>query len=106
MRRSTATLLCLAISWSWVPLQPAAAAVTVGGGRPAVVQVPARHDPEVPIPLVVLLHGYGGDAANQEGYWRLAPLAERVPFLCVRPNGTVDTSGSRFWNATNACCNF
>ena len=78
--------------------------VTVGGGRPAVVQVPSGYDPAIPIPLIVLLHAYSFSSTDQENYWKLAPLAERLTFLCVRPNGTVDSSGYRFWNSTDTCC--
>jgi polyhydroxybutyrate depolymerase len=36
----------------------------------------------------------------------MVPLVESERILLIAPNGTFDRSGSRFWNATDACCNF
>ena len=68
--------------------------------------VPDSYNPDVPAPLVVALHGYGGSGAGQEAYLRYIPLAEEYGFLYAYPDGTVDQGGRRFWNATDACCNF
>ena len=77
---------------------------TVGGDRPVTVHVPAGHDPDVPAPLLMLLHGYGVPADEQEAYMRLGPVAAARGMLYLRPEGTVDTPGFRFWDATDACC--
>jgi polyhydroxybutyrate depolymerase len=37
---------------------------------------------------------------------QFGPLAEQYGFLYLYPDGTVDSVGNRFWNATDACCNF
>ncbi|TVR22481.1 MAG: hypothetical protein EA389_13400 [Ilumatobacter sp.] len=68
--------------------------------------VPSWYDGSEPVPLVLSLHGYTGSGPVQESYFRLGPLAEERGFLLVTPNGTFDAAGSRFWNATDACCNF
>ena len=34
------------------------------------------------------------------------PLAEARGFLYCYPDGTIDRWGNRFWNATDACCDF
>jgi len=68
--------------------------------------VPSSYDGSATVPLVMSLHGYTGSAANQEAYFQLAPLAEERGFLLALPDGTYDALGSRFWNATDACCNF
>ena len=55
-------------------------------------------------PLIVSLHGYGGDSAYQAAY---VPLHERVNtdgFALLLPNGTRDDEGNRFWNPTDRCC--
>jgi polyhydroxybutyrate depolymerase len=58
------------------------------------------------MPLVLLFHGYGSDAAEIGRYIRLDTLVDAKRFLLVRPDGTRDRSGRRFWNATDACCDF
>ena len=55
-------------------------------------------------PLVVSLHGFGGDSAYQSIY---VPLHERVNsdgFGLLLPNGIQDSEGNRFWNPTDGCC--
>jgi polyhydroxybutyrate depolymerase len=76
------------------------------GRGPVTVHVPQSYNPEVPTPLVFLLHGYGGNGDWQESYFQFLPLAEEHGFLYLYPNGTVDQAGNRFWNATDACCDF
>ena len=56
------------------------------------------------MPLVILLHAYTGDGLSQERYFDLQPLAEERGFLYVHPDGVLDGSGYRGWNATDACC--
>jgi polyhydroxybutyrate depolymerase len=58
------------------------------------------------MPLVVMLHGYGASGAIEEGYLGLTSVSDQRGFLYVHPDGTVNQSGLRFWNATPACCNF
>lgn len=55
-------------------------------------------------PLIVSLHGYGGDSASHATY---IPLHERVGndgFALLLPNGTRSDAGNRFWNPTDMCC--
>lgn len=55
-------------------------------------------------PLIVSLHGYGGDSAVHAAYF---PLHQRVNdrgFALLLPNGTMDGEGNRFWNPTDQCC--
>jgi polyhydroxybutyrate depolymerase len=76
--------------------------------RPYEVFVPSSYEEGTPMPLVILLHGYTGSGLVQEGYFRIEPLAEELGFLYVVPDGTREDSAdaNRFWNATEACCNF
>jgi polyhydroxybutyrate depolymerase len=76
------------------------------GGRQVTVHVPDTYDPARPAPLVILLHGYGSDAREQEAYFRLTPESDRRGFVYVVPNGSVNDQGRHFWNATDACCAF
>ncbi|MFT5048970.1 MAG: polyhydroxybutyrate depolymerase [Chlamydiales bacterium] len=80
---------------------------TVDAGRgPVSVHVPAGYSPAVPMPLVMLLHGYSADGPGQEAYMQFTPLSDERGFLYLYPNGTLDGAGNRFWNGTNACCDF
>ncbi|MBK6517796.1 MAG: hypothetical protein IPG04_27680 [Polyangiaceae bacterium] len=77
-----------------------------GGERPVTVQVPDGYDPEVPAPLMILLHGYSATGAIQEAYFGLGPIANEQGVVYANPDGTVDATGENFWNATEACCDF
>ena len=85
---------------------PSAAAVVVGGDRPVTVHVPAGYDPAKPAPLLVLLHGYGGSGQDIVSELRIGDAAAQRGYLYVAPEGTLDSTVSRFWNATDACCDF
>ncbi len=97
-------LLCLVTAGRPAAAQ-CSAPIDLGRG-PVNFFVPSSYDPDSPAPLVVLLHGYTGSGAGTEAYVRLRPLAEEFGFLYAYPDGTLDRIGSRFWNATDACCNF
>jgi polyhydroxybutyrate depolymerase len=79
---------------------------TYGGSRPATLVLPPDHDPRRPTALLVLLHGYGSSAADLADYLGVHQLAARQRFLVIAPDGTPDSVGHRFWNATDVCCNF
>ena len=84
-----------------------AAAETVSfAGRPSNLVVPSGYDPNTPAPLIVLLHGYSANGAGQDLYMGFSPLANEFGFLFINPNGLLDPLNNRFWNATDACCNF
>jgi polyhydroxybutyrate depolymerase len=74
--------------------------------RPYGVKVPAGYDGGHPLPLVVLLHGYTANGAMQAAYFGLPDEADRSGFVLAYPDGTRDRLGNRFWNATDACCDF
>lgn len=82
------------------------AGITIGGDRPVTVRVPAGYDPTKPAPLVMMLHGYGSANILTELYFPMHTIADEHGFFYVAPNGTFDSHDSRFWNATDACCDF
>lgn len=88
---------------------PAFADVTIDFGRgPVTVHVPPGYDPAEPAPLLMFLHGYGPGVTG-EGHAEFVGIpewADRVGFLSVYPDGTADSDGLLFWNATDACCDF
>ena len=76
------------------------------GRGPVTVHEPPSYDPEVPTPVVLLLHGYTSSGSEIESYVQLTQLSDEFGFLYAFPDGTRDCFGLRFWNATDACCNF
>lgn len=79
----------------------------VDGGRgPVPLWLPTDYDPTEPLPLIVALHGYSQNSAAIESYFNLVQQVEGGRFLYCVPQGTVDAIGERFWNATDACCDF
>lgn len=80
--------------------------VVVGGDRPVTVRLSPSIDKTRPAPLLIVLHGYTGSGSGMEDYFDLQREAERRGFVTAYPDGTKDSRGDRFWNATDACCNF
>jgi polyhydroxybutyrate depolymerase len=70
------------------------------------VHVPASYVASGPAPLLLLLHGYSSRGAEIDGYFGLAAAADERGFVTATPEGRIDDQGNRFWNATDACCNF
>lgn len=80
-------------------------APAIGGARP-VRFVHAPKGARAPMPLVLVLHGYGGDGRDGDGYFELGAMAEREGLVVLAPDGTRDATGHRFWNAVDGCCDF
>jgi len=74
--------------------------------RPYDLQVPAGADDRTPLPLLILAHGYAASGFAQNVVFPFSAEVDGRRFLYALPNGTVDNQGMRFWNATDACCNF
>lgn len=81
--------------------------IDAGRGEVPLV-VPDNYENNAPAPLIVLLHGYGSSGVQQNGYMRIGELVNRYGFILATPDGTQETQGrsARFWNASDACCNF
>ena len=79
----------------------------VDAGRGSVpVYLPSTYDDVTPMPLIIMLHGYGLSGSYQESYFRFRQHQESLGFMLATPDGTTDAFGNRFWSATDACCNF
>jgi polyhydroxybutyrate depolymerase len=71
--------------------------------RPYDSNIPGSYKGD-PTPLLILLHGFGENGFVQNAYFGLNALSEEKGFLLAFPDGTKNSQGMRFWNATDACC--
>lgn len=78
----------------------------IGGERPAPVFVPLDVANHEKLPMIIMLHGYGVNGELQDLIFGLEDRVEADRFVLVRPEGTKNDSGKRFWNATPVCCDF
>jgi polyhydroxybutyrate depolymerase len=74
--------------------------------RPARLTTPKTWDGESLLPVILVLHGYGATGQVQEAYFGLPERVEAQGFVLLSPDGLVDRLGRRYWNATDACCDF
>ena len=91
------------------PTEAAASAsgdFVIGGERPVTVFVPASYTADKLAPVLILLHGYGSSGRDHDLYFHLGTAAGARGFVYAHPDGTPDSKGHRFWNATDACCDF
>lgn len=104
----------LASCSSPAPVTADASSVSTGPGtvsidvdqRPFALHVPSSYHRGTAVPLVVILHGYTSSAAAQESYFKLTPQSDARGFLYAMPDGLRNRQGLRYWNATDACCDF
>lgn len=79
----------------------------LGGARPLpYLRTPEGWDRRTPLPLVLVIHGYGVGGLAQAVYFGMQRLVDEEQFVLAAPDGTLDGSGKRFWNATDTCCDF
>ena len=84
------------------------------GGEIHFVDHPEREDRSVLVtpvefvdgetPLIVSLHGFGGDSAYYSAYFPIHGRLNTDGFALLLPNGASDGQGNRFWNPTDRCC--
>lgn len=80
---------------------------TLGDDRVAKVHAPADYDRTKSYPLVIMLHGYSANGYVQDLFiFKLSAQVTDDQFILVIPDGTKDSGGKQFWNATPQCCNF
>ena len=70
-----------------------------GGARSAVLVLPDPL-PQGEVPLIVSLHGFGGDSFYQGQYVPLHQRVNRDGFALLLPDGVENAEGQRFWNPT------
>lgn len=71
------------------------------------LNVPKTYDPSVPSPLVIVLHGFGSDGPSHAPMFDFGSRVEQERIIVASPDGLLQPgSGSRFWNAVPACCDF
>jgi polyhydroxybutyrate depolymerase len=76
----------------------------IGNSRPAEVLIPSNYTTSTRYPLIIVLHGFGVTGRIQSDYMGFTDRVDSQQFVLVLPNGTQNADGSRFWNATPACC--
>lgn len=59
-----------------------------------------------PAPLVLVLHGLSATGPIQDAYFGFSKWAKGQGIITAYPDGTKNSLGARFWNATNSCCDF
>jgi polyhydroxybutyrate depolymerase len=94
-------MLCLC-SWS----ASAHTFATIDAGRGEVkLMLPSDYDGSKALPLVVSLHGFKGTGQSYIDYWTHNRQVDQQQFIVAAPDGTQDSKGRAFWNASEACCN-
>jgi|TARA_B110000438_G_C15814222_1_gene651181 polyhydroxybutyrate depolymerase len=87
----------------------AVTAQTIDLGRGELpLTIPENYNSATSTPLIILLHGYSSNGAGQDAYMGFSKIADRYGFILVAPDGTKESAGdnNRFWNASDACCDF
>ena len=75
--------------------------ISSGGlDRTYAVHVPPGYTPDEPVPLMLVLHGGGGDAGNAQHMTGMNQVSDEGGFLAVYPDGT---GRLRTWNAGSCC---
>src|SRR4051812_43353960 len=74
-----------------VPLQSA------GTDRPFLLYVPQGYDGSTPLPLLLNLHGTGGDGSGQMETSHMRGYADNAGFLVAAPNGGAIAGGGHAW---------
>lgn len=88
--------------------------IVFGGDRPSRIYTPGDYDPGRPAPLLIALHGYGSQGGNRSDgddlgvldRLDLVDLVDEEYVILTAPDGTIDSMNRRFWNGTDACCDF
>jgi polyhydroxybutyrate depolymerase len=75
-----------------------------GRTRTYFVHTPPAYDGKTPLPMVIVLHGGGGNAENAEKMSRMSAKADQENFLAAYPNGTGFFEDHLLtWNTGNCC---
>jgi polyhydroxybutyrate depolymerase len=77
-----------------------------GGDRATSVDLPDGYSENNPAPLLLDLHGFMGDGLSQQRFSRLSNTARSNGFVYAAPDGSRNSNGDQYWNASKSCCNF
>ncbi len=66
------------------------------------IYVPDIYNAANAVPLVINMHGYGSNMGQQSLYGNFKNLADVDNFIIIHPNGTLDNTNTRYWNAFGA----
>lgn len=80
--------------------------ITLIADRPASLFLPLDYSSEKAVPLLINMHGYGGQSDRHSSYTYLQLAAKERGLAYIAPDGTADSLRNQFWNASIACCNF
>jgi polyhydroxybutyrate depolymerase len=80
--------------------------IIIGADRPTELFLPSPDNSKELKGILINLHGYSGDSISQTNYTYLKESALAAGLAYLAPNGMKDGSGNRYWNASNACCDF
>lgn len=98
--------LAVAACDSTPPEEPTRYRFTLGGERPASLTRPYDYVAGTPVPVVIVMHGYGGNSTGIDRYFGISRRLQQEHFAVILPQGTLNPSGRRFWDATDFCCDF
>lgn len=76
----------------------------VAKNRPAATLYRPSKSDSFQRPLVILLHGAPSTGGLEDWYFGLSALVESRDFSLLIPEGTKNSWGLQFWNATDSCC--
>ncbi|MBC7806981.1 MAG: hypothetical protein H7145_12610 [Akkermansiaceae bacterium] len=105
-RSALLAIFCLALSASPAfaddPATPGDHAETITVGdlkRTYLLHVPPGYDKRKPVPLVLMLHGRGGNAQYTARTYAWSELADKENFVVCYPEALPDRQGQNAWNA-------
>jgi polyhydroxybutyrate depolymerase len=74
-----------------------------GFRRTYLVHIPSGYKPEIPLPLVVVIHGAFDTAEGMEKFSNFSRLADTENFIAMYPNGFGIMGFLQHWNAGHCC---
>lgn len=106
MTARAVAILLLLVTWSAAADDRSERSLVDAGGltRKYRIHLPDGREPAEPVPLVILFHGGGGNAANAARMSGMDAKADREGFIVAYPNGTGPRAGILLtWNAWRCC---
>ncbi len=99
-------ILCASSLLLLMATQVSAKTYTLGGARPATLLTPTVVSAKDKLPLLVFLHGYTSNGQQSDSLFGISSQRDQLGFAVIIADGTKNSEGNRFWNATPECCDF